>query len=122
MLSGNYITFELKSKQSGGSPFCQICESKTEPETLEHLIAKCEGVSDIRMRIMNSMTKICQDAGLKIDLSLFSSQQLTQFILDPSSNNLKERDSISHTILSRLFHLSRDYCFDIDRMRTKSLI
>ena len=53
MLSGNYLTFEQKSQQSGGSPLCRLCKNDTDPETLEHLIAKCEELSDIKSRITN---------------------------------------------------------------------
>ena len=109
-------------QQSGGSPLCLLCENDSHPETLEHLIAKCEGLSDIRLRIIDNMTKICQEAGININLRAYSSSQLTQFILDPSSNNLKERVSISHPILPSIFHLSRDFCFAIDRCRTKLLV
>ena len=122
MLSGNYLTFEQKSQQSGGSPLCRLCKNDTDPETLEHLIAKCEELSDIKSRITNSMTSICQEAGVNINLSLLSSSQLTQFILDPSSMNLKHRVDIRHPILPSLFQLSRDYCFAIDKRRTASLM
>ena len=122
MLSGNYLTHELKSQQSGGSPFCRLCENESHTETLEHLIGKFEGLADIRSRIIISMNNTCQGAGLNINLNLYSSQQLTQFVLDPSSINLKQRVSISHPILPQLFQLSRDFCFAIDRSRTKSLM
>ena len=43
MLTGDYFTNEDKSLQSGGSPFCNICSDKTEPESLGHLILRCSG-------------------------------------------------------------------------------
>ena len=66
MLSGNYLTFDKKSQQSGGSPFCPLCKIETEPETIEHLLAKCEELTDIRTRILNSMNNIIQTAGLNL--------------------------------------------------------
>ena len=121
MLSGDYLTFEQKSNQSGGSPFCQNCDDKSEPESLEHLISKCIGHSEVRSRIKNQMINICQEAGLGIDVNSLSSAQFTQFLLDPSSMNLKKRVNINHPSLSKLFQLSRDFCFSIDRTRTKAI-
>ena len=110
MLAGNYLTFEDKSQQSGGSPFCKICiEPESEnPETLEHLIASCDGLSEIRTNIVNEIKNLCQQA-------------MCQFILDPSSIHLETRVNIAHPILPALFQLSRDYCYAIDRKRTKLL-
>ena len=41
MLTGNYLTFEIKSLQSGGSAECRICSQSEETpqmESLEHQI------------------------------------------------------------------------------------
>ena len=121
MLSGDYLTLEEKSLQSGGSPYCQMCNIKSEPESLEHLISMCTGLSDIRTRISDSMNAICQDAGLDIDLKTFKDTKFIQFVLDPSSMNLQKRVNINDPILPSLFQLSRDFCFSIDRSRSKIL-
>ena len=121
MLSGDYMTFEMKSLQSGGSPFCILCTDRSEPESLEHLISKCDGLTDIRHRITDSMSSICKNAGLDIDLKSLSNSQLTQWILDPTSMNLKQRLNINHPITTTLFQVSRDFCFSIDRNRTYKL-
>ena len=121
MLAGNYLTFEEKSKQSGGSPYCRLCSDISEPESLEHLISKCEGIHETRTRILNTMSSICQDVGLDIDLTQFSNDQVTRFVLDPSSMTLTKRISISHPPLPALFQLSRDFCYTIDRKRMKVL-
>ena len=76
-----------------------------EVETLEHLISKCQGLADIRDRKISSMNTICQEARLKINLYSYSSQELTQFVPDPSSLNLKQRVCITHPILPKLFEL-----------------
>ena len=47
MLAGNYLTYQVKSNQSGGSPYCCLCDDVTEPESLEHLISKCSGITDL---------------------------------------------------------------------------
>ena len=117
MLAGNYLTFEEKSQQSGGSPFCRICNVVTEPESLEHLISRCVGLSETRTNILNLMTNLCQGSSLNIDLSKFSNSELTQWILDPSSMSLKTRVNIAHPILPSLLQLSRDFCYKIDRTR-----
>ena len=119
MLSGNYLTFEEKSLQSGGSPFCRLCIDVSEPESLKHLISKCEGTLEIRSRIITKMNNLCHDAGLNIDLKSFSNELLVQFVLDPSSLNLKNRVSINHPVLPSLFQISRDFCYSIDRKRIK---
>ena len=121
MLAGNYLTFEEKSLQSGGSPYCRLCDDITEPESLEHLISKCSGIHDTRTRIINTMQSLCQEAGLDIDLVQFSTDQLTRFVLDPSNISLKIRVSISHPVLPALFQLSRDFCYTIDKKRMKVL-
>ena len=38
-LSGNYLTYQIKSEQSGGSPLCRICQSD---ETVSHVISTCQ--------------------------------------------------------------------------------
>ena len=121
MLSGNYVTFEEKSLKSGGSPFCRLCTDVSEPETLEHLISKCDGISETRFRIINLMNNVCQQADLNIDLNSFSNRMLAQFVIDPSSMNLRERVSITHPVLPSLFQLSRDFCYSIDRKRMEKL-
>ena len=121
MLSGDYLTFEVKSLQSGGSPYCRMCDLKSEPESLEHLISRCSAISEIRTRISNSMNTICQDANIDINIKTFNDPQFTQFVLDPSSMNLRKRVNMNDPILPSLFQLSRDFCFSIDRNRTKSL-
>ena len=44
MLTGNYLTFQEKSRQSGGDPSCRLCfniqGATCEPETLEHRISR----------------------------------------------------------------------------------
>ena len=126
MLTGNFLTFEIKSGQSGGSPFCRLCESENDSkpasiESLEHLIAQCDYFNDMRQRITSLMSNLCKEAKLDIKLSELSDGQLTQFILDPSSLNLKRRVAINHPLLPTLFQLSRDFCYGIDKSRSKKL-
>ena len=119
MLAGDYLTYEEQSLQSGGSPFCRLCIDEQIPESIEHLISRCVGLSEIRKNILNSIENLCQSSGLNINLKTLSHAELTQFIMDPSSNNLKTRININHPVLPLIFHLSRDFCFAIDRRRLK---
>ena len=121
MLVGNYLTFEEKSLQSGGSPYCRLCSEKSEYESLEHLISRCVKFSDIRTKISNQMRNIIKESRLDLDPTTFPDDKFTQFLLDPSSLNLERRVSINHPILPRLYQLSRDFCYFIDKSRTEFL-
>jgi hypothetical protein len=116
MLTGNYLTFEIKSNQSGGSPECRLCFA--EIESLEHLISKCVQFNDIRTRIKTEMMTMCQKS---IDFNDFSDSDFAQFALDPASMNLKKRVDINHPALPKLFQKSRDFCYSIDRSRSRLL-
>ena len=120
MLAGNYLTFEIKSAQSGGSPLCRLCDN-SETESLEHLISSCQYFSEARYRIISLMANLCKEDDLDIRLSELSHKHFTQFILDPSSLNLTKRVNITHPLLPTLFQLSRDFCYYIDSSRKKAL-
>ena len=106
MLTGNYLTFEVKSRQSGGSDQCRLCSNDV--ESLEHLIAQCVQLNDLRKRIKTTFTNICQQADIPIDISQLSTHDFTQFTLDPSSMSLSTRVNISHPMLPQLFfHIKR---------------
>ena len=63
------------------------------------------------------MNSLCQEAGLDIDLIQFSTNQLTRFVLDPSSISLTKKGSISHPALPALFQLSHRFCYTTDKKR-----
>ena len=46
---------------------------------------------------------------------------LTQFLLDPTSFNLKKRVNIGDPAVPALFKLSRDFCTTIHSERTRKL-
>ena len=124
MLCGNYLTFEIKSVQSGGSADCRICsqlEETPQTESLEHLISRCVQFDDIRTQIKEKMMTVCRESKISIDIYNLSDQDFTQFALDPSSMNLKCRVAINHPALSDLFQHSRDFCYAIDQKRTRIL-
>ena len=127
MLCGNYLTYEIKSSQSGGSPYCRLCldesnestESTKSIESLEHLISVCEKLKVVRTQIQSTILSICNDNGIKIDINKLTNKQFAQFLLDPSSMNLPKRIPIDHPALPLLFQQSRDFCYAIDCLRRK---
>ena len=58
---------------------------------------------------------------LRISKFMNSEETLTQFILDPTSMNLKERVHVNDPIVPELFRLSRDICYSINKRRMKLL-
>ena len=118
MLTGDYLTFEKKSVQSGGSPFCKLCD-KSEIESIVHLISKCSALSETRDKITKAFDILLKTAKLKINIYELSSDQFTQLIIDPTSMNLRTRVNFNHKIVPALFQLSRDFCYAIDRSRVK---
>ena len=119
MLAGNYLTYKMKSEQSGGSPHCRICTSGQE-ESLSHVISSCEGLSGDRDRIIMEFRNLCSVTknSINFDEILKNEQNVTQFILDPSSLNLPVRVSLSDPVISDFYRLSRQYCYKLDKTRT----
>ena len=120
MLSGDYLTFSIKASQSGGSPYCRCCSPTSElKEDLAHILAICETYTEIRKRMLPGFQQLCQQSQSNIEFEELSNQvnTLTQFILDPSSFNLKVRINMSDPILPSIFRLSRDYCNAIHTKR-----
>ena len=121
-LSGNYLTFSTKAKQSGGSSHCRICLDPS--ETISHIITSCSGMAAERKKLLIEFKSLCKNTKNKINFNKISEDEelLCQFILDPSSLNLPERVSINDPLLANFFKMSRDYCYLIDKIRIKLLI
>ena len=122
MLSGDYLTCQIKAAQSGGSPSCRSCTDSTLPnEDICHILTQCTAYSDIRNRILQEYNNLFQEFHSSYNFSKVTQQSetLCQFILDPSSLNLSERISMTDPILTDLFKLSRDLCFSINTRRTE---
>ena len=120
-LSGNYLTFSIKATQSGGSAHCRIC--LVPRETVSHIISSCLGMTDERGKLPLEYESLCLKTKTKINFNKISEDEelLCQFILDPSSLNLPERVCMNDPLLANFFKLSRDYCYLIDKIRTKFL-
>ena len=122
MLVGDLLTYEVKSEQSGGSPHCRSCCSM-QSESILHILTICSAYSDVRMRILEEFSYLCLQSQSKIRITDINSdsEKLCQFILDPTSINLKERVSPNDPLISDLFQLSRDICYSINEKRIKLL-
>ena len=116
IISGNYLTL-VKASQSGGSPHCRICNF--ESESISHIVTACSGMESIRKKLFEELRQLCMQSKSKVNLDeiMKEEQILCQFILDPSSLNLKSRVSLSDPIIQRLFKFSREYCYIIDKTR-----
>ena len=120
MLAGDYFTYSVRASQSGGSPYCRCCISDTfRNEDIRHILVICEAYADIRTKLIPEYRILCSLTKIPIDFDAISSQEsdLCQFILDPSSFNLKSRVNLKDPILSKFFKLSRDYCSAINKKR-----
>ena len=120
MLVGDYLTYEKKSQQSGGSAECRICLSK-ERDTYTHILLICEPLSEPRNRILSEIITFCQSINFNIELYLTDPVKLTQLILDPVSMNLPVIVNINDPSLDYFFKLSRDFCYSIHKLRMKLL-
>ena len=119
---GDYLTYQVKYDQTGqGNPICKLCRS--ENETISHIIGVCSNYDDIRSRIVHQISEVCLHSKTSINFQniVDNPQTLTQFILDPSSFNLKERIHLSDPIVQELFTLSRDMCYGIHNERMRQL-
>lgn len=118
LLSGNYLTYKVKSDQSGGSPDCRICISGIE-ESVSHVVSWCGGMTDDRTRIFTEFRRLCNSTKNRIDFDEISrcENNLTQFILDPTSLNLPVRVHMSDPLVPQFFKLSREFCYIIDKTR-----
>ena len=120
MLAGDYFTYSVKARQSGGSPNCRCCTpQESMEEDICHILAICQQYSDIRNRMLPEFEALCLQSKSNFEFEEIRSQPntLTQFILDPSSFNLNMRINLSDPILPIIFQLSRDYCIAIHKRR-----
>ena len=124
MLVGDYFTYDVKANQSGGSPHCRCCSPPSlSNEDLLHILTICEAYADIRKRIFPVFQELSSQSKSRVEFSEISTENITlcQFILDPSSFNLKTRIHMSDPILGLMFKLSRDYCNAINTARMNIL-
>ena len=121
-LTGDYLTYQRKCEDSGqGDPTCRIC--RLENESISPILTQCPAYDDIRNRILpefSAILKLTQNC-LKFENIRRDPNILTQFILDPTSFNLKGRVHVSDPVVPELFKVSRDYCMAVHTERTRRL-
>ena len=121
-LTGDYLTYSRKYEESGqGNPMCRICRS--EYESISHILSQCPAYHTIRDKMLQEFSEIClfTQTSLNFENIRTDSKTLTQFILDPTSFNLKERVHVSDPVVPAIFKLSRDYCMAIHTERLRRL-
>ena len=123
MLISNYLTYKMKSLKSGGSPFCPRCDNNNDDD-IEHILTS--HISTSSQLVLDKIAVLCS---LSLPQIIFfdirkSKQILAQFLLDPSSLNLRRRISSDDPILPDLFKLCQKYCHIThkDRMTNLQLI
>ena len=123
MLAGDYLTYKIKSDQSGGSPHCRCCPTPSPIENLDHILTVCGSYADIRSRIIKEYEELCSHTKTNLSFQeIFQTNaKFCQFVLDPSSFNLKERFHLNDPILGSLMKLSCDYCHAVNATRMNIL-
>ena len=103
-LAVNYLTYQIKSEQSGGSPLCRICPTEC-TETVSHVISTCTGMAAERGRLLIEYSQLCKKAmnHIEFDEMLKNEDTLCQFILDPLSLNLQTRVSLSDPLVPEFY-------------------
>ena len=120
MLCMDYLTFEKKAKQQGGSSSCKCC-TDNEVENLTHILTSCTAYSNIRERIFPQFSKICSLSNFDFWAIVSQNSELAQFILDPTSLNLNQRLNISDKNVDSLMKLTHDYCYAVHKQRISIL-
>ena len=121
-LSGDYLTYQTQyERTTKGSPLCKICG--LENETISHIVATCPYYDETRNRILNEILNVSKMSKTELNLEILikNSENLAQYILDPTSFNLSSRVHRNDPVCQTLFKLSRDMCFSIHNARMKKL-
>ena len=129
MLAGDYLCYANLDKDRATGPHCCLyfATSKECPppeETLVHLLTRCRGTSDIRVKVtselFNTLAKYFPTNDL---LKYHHHDRLTQFILDPTSINLPITIRIppDHPAMLPILQVCRKLCYSIHRDRNSKL-
>ena len=122
-LCGDFLTGWRKSRNLPGTdPTCSLCTSAV--ETIEHIIAVCPALSEVRQRIYPELVNTVASVQPTCEIMISSTPAiLTQFLLDCTSINLPEEFRIpAHNPKCQLiFKISRDWCFSISNSRSRQL-
>ena len=122
MLLGDFHSFEVISSQSGGDPHCKICSNENlngerYVENTCHILISCEALSDIREKYFEYYRQTLKMNTIDFEYIISDKEVACQFILDPTSFNLKQRININDPLATELFKISRNFCNDINIKR-----
>ena len=123
MMCGDYLTYEKKSSQSCGSPHCRAYGDVNTSETISHILTSCCAYNDVRETKLEELEQLCKTLKNEIEFSkiLEDKNMLCQFLLDPTSLNLKTRVNNCDPNLNNIFQISRSLCHSINTARLKIL-
>ena len=93
MLAGDYLCYDILSKDRGVEPYCRLCKKArglaAAVEDYEHLLTSCSATRDTRTDrltiLLNTVSYYSENNGV---LNSTSNNLLTQFMLDCTSLNL----------------------------------
>ena len=122
MLTGSYMTYSVKSEQYPDvSPRCRICNRGC--DNIPHILTTCEVTEVVRKRILQEMKMLSKYSvsDFNFENIQYEEENIIQFILDPSSMNLKERINMNDPVLPKIFKRSRDYCYAVHKRRLDAL-
>ena len=128
MLCQDYLTYGTLATQSAarGSTFsghCRICPG--EWDDVRHILTECLVTQPAREALLPQVAKYLAEAlpSLDWDSLCVDAQNLSQFLVDPCSMNLKNdfRVPLNVPNLSNLIALCRELCFRSHNLRSKAL-
>ena len=124
-LCGDFFCGERKAIDTPGSdPKCLLCLAPV--ESPEHILVLCTAASEIRQRLFPELLNVVSDVQPSCSIlsnNTLTSSELTQFLLDCTSLNLKEsiRIPLHNPGIGKIFRLSRDWCFAVSNCRSRLL-
>ena len=130
MLLSDYFTYSVKDSQSSCGAHCRLCptpmdQSRPPAETIEHVVTSCLGTAEIRENKLEELFAVVGTAKSPVNCDLLrgNNSTLTQFILDPCSNNLKNdvRISLNDPVLMDIILSARHLVNAIHCERTRKL-
>ena len=91
--------------------------------TISHILTLCCAYNDVRETKLEELKHLCKMLKNKIEFSklLEDKNMLCQFLLDPTSLNLKTRVNNCDPNLNNIFKISRSLCHSINTARLKIL-
>ena len=110
LLSGDLLTRERESLDTGSSPQCKLCHAPV--EDIEHVLVHCSKMADIRAHILPEILNTVKAVQPGCAILVNQQPYLAQFILDCTSLNLPEayRIPAHHPNVKEIFRISRHWC------------